>query len=348
MSGLTSYQDTLSIDAEVHGGFFVAKFSASTDYKEIHEGTNTYRNVYINSVAKCIHYEAMIRSRSRVQLSDAFVDGVTDLPDTANDEEYMNFISVFGTHYASVVVMGAKAVIKSEFSEMTWSHLDETDFNVKVGAEASFLGFTGGASASTDKEKQAREQFESNRTTYRAAFIGSQPSKDGKWQTWAESTVMNPYPVEYKLRPITELLIPRHFPRINSTSVLTKQKLLADAYTRYCGNISGCDVPGPDHKPLKMNAVNSSFIDQQQVSCRPGYSLFSCGLNNLDNTPRDEERYSFPLNPRTCSCGASAGAVCVAWCSNSVIGYQQVSSGIRTGVFQARCAADKKVCRRIL
>ena len=57
--GSTSYQRSLSVDVSVSGGVAgIAKFSASTGFREVHEGTNAYRRAYVSSVARCIVYKA--------------------------------------------------------------------------------------------------------------------------------------------------------------------------------------------------------------------------------------------------------------------------------------------------
>jgi hypothetical protein len=58
-----------------------------------------------------------------------FEEDVKALPTDVNaTQAYFDFIETYGTHYASVVVMGAKAVIQSQVpNNIYWSHLKVHD-----------------------------------------------------------------------------------------------------------------------------------------------------------------------------------------------------------------------------
>ena len=65
---MTSYQKSLAMDVNVHGSGWGAKFSVSTGFKEVKEGTNSYHKTYIESVAKCIQYSATLKRGIKVYL----------------------------------------------------------------------------------------------------------------------------------------------------------------------------------------------------------------------------------------------------------------------------------------
>ena len=46
------------------------------------------------------------------------------------------------------------------------------------------------------------EQFDKMRTNLHVSYIGSIPSMDGNWETWAEHTGENPFPIQYSLSPV--------------------------------------------------------------------------------------------------------------------------------------------------
>ena len=116
VSSLASYTEALSVDVSVNGEGWGAKFSASTAYKEVKEGTAKSHNVYIESVAKCILYRA--NAKRKINLAEDFIQDVKDLPVGNNTlPDYLDFIDAYGTHYVSQVIMGAKAIQQNKFDE---------------------------------------------------------------------------------------------------------------------------------------------------------------------------------------------------------------------------------------
>lgn len=67
-------------------------------------------------------------------------------------------INVFGTHYTSVVGMGAKCSMESEFTDTTYTKMIQQGNDFQASASCSFLKFTGSVLSSHD-EHQA-ESFE--------------------------------------------------------------------------------------------------------------------------------------------------------------------------------------------
>ena len=117
IASMTGYLDAVGVDVNVNGEGWGAKFSASTGYKEIKEGTSKNRYTYIESVAKCSFYKAS--ASDRIRLNENFIQDVTNL--TVNNSRlshYLDFIRAYGTHYVTEVLMGAKAVQQNKFDEV--------------------------------------------------------------------------------------------------------------------------------------------------------------------------------------------------------------------------------------
>ena len=49
---------------------------------------------------------------------------------------------------------------------------------------------------------QFAEEFDKIRTNLHLSYIGSIPSMDGDWKTWAKDTGENPFPIQYTLSPV--------------------------------------------------------------------------------------------------------------------------------------------------
>jgi MAC/Perforin domain len=322
------------------------KFSASAGYKQVHKGSSEYRRSYVSSKAKCLLYHASIERLTASRVTDQFFKAVMSLPTKQNDEQYISFINAFGTHYASALDMGAKAVLRSEFESTAWSKLDSQNFNFKAAAHASFFVFAGGLKVSTEKAKQLAASFDSNRSSVVVSYMGCRPSSDGKWETWLTNSELSPYPISYDLRPITELLTPQFFPNVSEKDLATRQAILNATYEIYCHNIPGCGQPEADRVPVKMDRPEAAIIGVRNVSCRPGLSLLSCGLSNLPfAVAAESNRYAVPVDSTTCECFANNGAVCQPWCTNKVNDLEKKVSEFARGDFRVDCPKGKKVIR---
>jgi len=217
INGTSSYRDSLSVDARVEGGAFDFKFSASTEYKHVRSGTSYEQKVYVNSEARCMTYKAKFRGTLALMdltVTSEFNDAVNHLPanlragsiDTI-DKSYLEFIRTFGTHFADTVDMGSKAIIRSEFERSGWSKLQQSGVKVTVAASASFQAFNFGASTTTAQEKETAQAFESTRKSWKMFYTGSKPDRD--FVKWAKNAGASPYPITYRLIPLTYLLVPR-------------------------------------------------------------------------------------------------------------------------------------------
>ena len=218
VTGSKSYQDSLSVDVSVEvGGSFglwSARFSSSVGYKEVNQGTTEYRRVYTTARGKCIEYELAVNYMlSPIKVTADFARAVNGLPLSQDESAYNTFINNYGTHVTSRVTMGAKMVIRSEFEQEAWSKMEETGVNVGVAAEVSFAHVaSAGVEAETSTEKQQREGFEQQRSSHSESYLGSHPPPDGRKETWAKTAGDAPYPVSYKLAPITAFITAKFFP----------------------------------------------------------------------------------------------------------------------------------------
>jgi hypothetical protein len=47
-----------------------------------------------------------------------------------------------------------------------------------------------------------KEEFDNHRLSKSEAYLGSRPSTDGRWESWAEQTGASPYPIEYTVKEV--------------------------------------------------------------------------------------------------------------------------------------------------
>jgi len=347
--GSRSYQESLSVDvsAEVSSGMLLwkARFSASIGYKTVRQETVQHRRFYTSARAKCIHYKLSINYQNKpISITRNFEQAVSSLPLVRDDKAYNSLIDKYGTHFTSSVTMGAKMVIRTEFDEIALNRMEEARLSIEIGAKASFLRFAGGLDTETTIERQQRETFEANRRSYSESYLGSHPPSDRRWETWAQSTANSPYPVRYKLAPLTALFTAKFFPNMPLNDLTKRRDLLTAAYNIYCSGISGCGTPPPDRVPVRVTKAVSRFRHSATVSCPPTYNLVSCGILNVRASgSHDRQRYAIPTYSRACECRDRIEAKCVSWCSNIAVQLRIASSPVIQGVPTATCPSGYKV-----
>jgi len=125
------------VDAKLEGKVFFVPFSASAQYQKVHSQTYMHDKKYVSTTARCNVYRANIKLQAMNRLAADFVKSVDSLP-LDDYAPYLHFISIYGTHYVSSVVMGAKAMVRSEFEKTVWNSLKSHKFDFHGAAEASF------------------------------------------------------------------------------------------------------------------------------------------------------------------------------------------------------------------
>jgi len=128
------------VDAKLSGSVFFVPFSASADYQKVHSETYMHNKKYVSTAARCNIYKANIKLQSMNRLSADFTKAVDSLP-LDDYAPYLQLISIYGTHYVSSVIMGAKAMVRSEFEETVFNTLKKQKFDFSGGAQASFWVF---------------------------------------------------------------------------------------------------------------------------------------------------------------------------------------------------------------
>ena len=129
------------MDAKLEGKIAFVPFSASTEYNKVHTETYMHNRKFVSTAARCNVYRANIKLLAMNRLSTDFVKAVDSLP-LDDYAPYLYFISIYGTHYVSSVVMGAKAMVRSEFEQTVFNTLKKQKFDFSAGAQASFWIFS--------------------------------------------------------------------------------------------------------------------------------------------------------------------------------------------------------------
>lgn len=251
VAGAKSYTDSLEVEVSAEFSGWGAKFSASTDYKRVEEGSTAHKEVYTASKATCEVYCASLDVFDSPSLTVNFMKGVKDyLPQNYSAAKYKYFIDTFGTHVLSAVRMGGRFGQQSTFSSHNWTHMLQTGVNVKASASYSAWGASASVSTMTDKQRKDAEEYSKQSTSQSLYTVGALPPSDGKVETWVKDVVLEPMPLHYTLTSLDTVLTTSYFPDDKHISI--KNKNLQKALKAYCeqlqrdGHVKSCKPPPPD------------------------------------------------------------------------------------------------------
>ena len=249
-----SLENNVSINGEGTMYGFGSKFSASLNYKQVSKDTTEQKIIFIESKAECSVYSGAILIFNPPNLSQNFINGVTSLDEEYDQDDYVNFIQNFGTHFISHFKMGARYGFISRVTHNNYIKLLTMNINVPIAASASYAGFTLGTTSLTKHDQELAEEFNKARTDYKTFSLGKQFPSDGKPETWANDSLNDPMPISYKLLSIAYI-----FKNSNIFKLLPQGKdynkiyeNMKKAYGDYCqtlkstGQLSSCEAPDDD------------------------------------------------------------------------------------------------------
>jgi len=258
--GMKSYTDSLdgSVSADLTG--WGAKFSASVSWKDVKQGTQSHRNVFLQSSATCTAYSVTADVFTPPKVTDNFLAGLNNLPTTYNSETasaFHFFIRYFGTHVMYGAEFGGMYGKISEFSHKAWFRMKTDELHVSVTAKYSSM-ISAGVNV-TDKWKDV-ERFNSN-STHQYIFTkgGAYSANKTLWMEYVQSL---PMPLTYHLIPLDYVVQDRFMPSTADKTALAclpaRRASLKKALAHYCeylkqeGKLSSCEPVGPTPTPENL------------------------------------------------------------------------------------------------
>ena len=167
---VSSYYNSLKMDVKADFSGWGASFSASSDYKEVHENTVSHKYRYVSSHATCEAYVASVQINT-VSLNPAFKKAVQNLPSkTTTLIDYMDFTQHWGTHVVTTLTMGGRYGVQSSVTNDDYTTMASTGLDIKAAAKYSGI-VSLNANAATSSQKEQAEQFESHRTDYQIYLV---------------------------------------------------------------------------------------------------------------------------------------------------------------------------------
>lgn len=250
--GAKSYFDSLSVDAKTDFGGFGASFSASVDYQSVSSGTSSNGNMFQEMKATCSVYEVSTEQFDTPQATEDFTKGIESLPESfdGSEQQFWDFIKVFGTHVMIAMEMGGRAGHRLEFTQEAWTSFQSSGTDVAMAAKYSGI-ISAGVELETDEETSLAKEFSDQSVSDNKYNVG------GKYSTntdeWTESVRTEPMPIKYTLTRLDEILTTAYMPSSDESVLSSRQEALRAAIDGYCelklladGALSSCDGPPDD------------------------------------------------------------------------------------------------------
>ena len=218
------FSESLSVSAEVSGGGWGVKFSASAGYKESSSTMASGESLYIISEARCNYYFSKLDPVKPPPFHPSFLQMARNLEDLVNEENYFDFFSYYGTHFPTFVTFGARYTHQHKMRVN--SYKSEKQKGVNVAAQASYSGLVsvGGGFNMDSSQRAAASAFQKNVETT-TITVGAPPPANGDAMTWAATVKDTPVPMAYKLESIEELFTDKYMAGYNISHHNIYQKI---------------------------------------------------------------------------------------------------------------------------
>lgn len=229
------------------GGGWGFKFSASASYKESVAQMSSGEYLYIVSQAQCRYYFSKLDATDPPPFHPGFVSWAKKLGSSdAGQDDLVQFIEYFGTHYVSEVTFGARFMKQHKVSQTSYEELREKEMSVEAQASYSGLFSVGGGFSMDSKQRNAVSNFQKSVETS-TITVGAAPPSNGDAMTWASSVQENPVPTTYSLSPVYDLFTERYAKHLPGIDLNAMRERLINTSRNYCrilrekGRIDSCD-----------------------------------------------------------------------------------------------------------
>lgn len=193
---------SLSVNAEVSGGGWGVRFSASAGYKKATRELASGNSVYVVSKATCKYYTSVIDRLSPPPFDEDFLALAKKMEKSTSD--VVRFLDLYGTHFLETIEFGAKFIYENKISTENYMSMQSENINVKVQASYSGLFSLGGGFGMDSDQRNVAVSF-SKKVETSTVTVGAAPPSTGDAMEWASTVKTSPLPIEYKLTDINEL-----------------------------------------------------------------------------------------------------------------------------------------------
>ncbi|XP_015762332.1 PREDICTED: uncharacterized protein LOC107341429 [Acropora digitifera] len=263
--------------------------------------------LYIISQAQCRYYFSKLDATEPPPFHPGFVSWAKKLASSdSSQDDLVQFIEYFGTHYASEITFGARFMKQHKVSQTKYESLREKDVSVEAQASYSGLFSVGGGFSLNSKQRSAASNFQESVETS-TITVGAAPPSNGDAMTWASSVQENPVPTKYSLSPVYDLFTERFAKNLPGIDLNAMRQRLINTSRNYCwilkkkGKIDSCDNSinlGTTLQGVDVTSFGYRYLSNlDEAGCRASclledtclavqFSATTRGCKLLDTKPR--------------------------------------------------------------
>jgi hypothetical protein len=300
-----SLNSSLQSDVTLFGDL---AFSANTEFISIYNAIKKDEKVYIHNTATCALYRAVVDRYDPPQFTDNFLRALETLKGKIFTEEpspFYEFINTFGTHYMYEIMMGSRYTYVSETNIKAYDELKKANVNIPAQAKYSAM-LSLEVKKAVEADTKATNEFSKAVTDKLVTSVGAPMPSSMEVADWLTGTAVQPMPISYSLKPLTELFnnsgIHKKLSEMGiQADELEKNLLLAN--NKYCNHLvdtkkidscySSALVPvdlsqeSTDPKPDQEGSILA--LTDHQVQCKDNSAINSFQLKREG----DKISYSF-------------------------------------------------------
>lgn len=212
-----------------------AAFSGSLTCEFVKKSTQHAKNTVTCSTAAHSLYtlkEDDSSNPSEKRLDSCFRNWIENKLSANSPDSWSAFIQKFGTHYIASATFGGIGfqVLKLSFEQV--EDLHSKKISLETAAANSLL--KGSVSSSTESGYSSYSSTSSSHTVFLGGTVlPSVHDERLDFKDWSESVHLEPVPIQVSLQPITNLLVPLHFPNIGAAELSNKRESLRQAIRVY-------------------------------------------------------------------------------------------------------------------
>jgi hypothetical protein len=300
MNSAYDYQQSVATGIGINFEAFGAAFQFSVESKHISQTTDTQQSIYAQLESTCAVYQLAMNVYDPPVVSSDFLEGAKSLPLSYDEDAYMTFIQVFGTHYIRQLKLGGRWGWLIEFSMKDFQSMLDDQVNFNLG-----LSYAGRIKAglninsTTDENTTTRVM---NSISHNFSYnIGGDYQPDAL--AWQQSVRGNPMPIRLDLTPLYELFKERYLSDVANIS--EKAVLLKQAIVSYCDWLKrnndpnvNCSRPEPKPRPQPRSLAKDA-IHRICVENNGAFGMWFV-LFNQDHPNFSSESSFYPQNQKRC------------------------------------------------
>ena len=302
----------------------ISAFSVSPTYLAFHDITSN-SDILLVANSKCPTYHYYYNPKMPFKLTEEFKKLVENKLSKATLRAYYDFLDVYGTHVAVGLYCGSRYARIHQIDQNAWNQMNWNKYNIPYIINAEYqLYIDPNAPYNSTIRDEVNTLNNSSMKIYQSLF-GAMPID---WKSWLNISKLLPYPYEYTLMPIMDLISETYFPGYSKDNITQIRQNMQKAIETYCivgENEKNCSRHSEDSQlPVTIVPYSVEIQGNGQQNCHGMGAALSCGIaTNLSANP-DKFWSIYPkyqtkhgLNLTLCAGRDNSGAELYSVCVNT-------------------------------